>query len=55
VAELLEGEPARRRLEAAAARFSPLLPRWDESASALVDCYRDLLSVVPASGAVELT
>jgi glycosyltransferase involved in cell wall biosynthesis len=54
VAHLLERPPARRRLEAAAARFSRLLPRWDESANALADCYRDLLSV-PASRAIEVT
>ena len=55
VADLLERPAARRRLEAAAARFSRRLPRWDESASALADCYRDLLSVAPASRAIEST
>ena len=41
--ELLEDQTERRQLESSARRFSKTLPTWDQAASALRECYENLI------------
>ncbi|MDQ4025272.1 MAG: glycosyltransferase family 4 protein [Actinomycetota bacterium] len=50
VVALLDDRRLRARLEEGARRAARSLPTWDEAASALGECYRDLVGGAPAPG-----